>query len=74
MRCDLAVRFVEESPGGVTELCFHPATASSAELSRTMPDYLHAFELDTLRSPELRAALAAPGVRRVTFSDASWAP
>ncbi len=69
MTLDLALRFVNNLPGGVTEICFHPATRRCAEIDRTMPDYRHEEELRALTSPSLLRAIQAAGVQRIAFAD-----
>jgi hypothetical protein len=69
MTLDLVLRFLDNLPGGVTELYFHPATRRCAELDRTMPDYRHEQELQALTSGSLLRAVQSAGIRRIAFSD-----
>ncbi len=48
MTTDRVRRLLAALPDGVSEIYFHPATASDATLRRLMPDYEHAAELATL--------------------------
>lgn len=52
---------------GVTEICFHPALTSDAELRRWGPAYRRREELAALLSPRLRKDLAAAGVGLIDF-------
>jgi len=56
-------------PDGVTEIYFHPATRSCAELERDMPGYRNEDELRALTSPAVREAVAASGARPIAFGD-----
>ncbi len=69
MTLDLVLKILENLPGGVTELCFHPATRRCLEIGRTMPHYRHEEEFRALTSTSLAAALQAAGVSRITFRD-----
>jgi len=48
MTTDRVRRLLAALPDGVSEIYFHPATASDPTLRRLMPDYEHAAELATL--------------------------
>ena len=69
MTLELVLRFVQNFPGGITELCFHPATRRCREIDRTMPRYRHEEEFDALISDTLRAALKDAGLQAIAFSD-----
>jgi chitin disaccharide deacetylase len=69
MTLDLALRFVQFMPAGVTEFCFHPATGRSAEIDRTMPLYRHQDEFKALTSELLLESLNKAGVQKIAFSD-----
>jgi len=69
MTLDLVLKFLENLPGGVTELYFHPATRRCAEIDRTMRDYRHEDEFGALTSSSLLEAVQAAGLRRISFSD-----
>ena len=56
-------------PEGVSEIYFHPATALTPKLARTMPSYRHADELAALLSPEVKRLIAAHGIERTSFTD-----
>lgn len=56
-------------PDGVSEIYFHPATALTPKLARTMPTYRHADELAALLSPEVKRLVAAHGIARTSFTD-----
>jgi len=49
-------------PAGLSEIYFHPAVRTDAALARTMPDYEHAMELQTLLDPAVREAFTRAGV------------
>jgi len=61
MRTALLARLLADLPPGTTEIYFHPATRRCPELDRTMPDYEHERELETLTSAVLRDAVIASG-------------
>ena len=44
---------IDDLPAGITEMYFHPATASDDVLRRTMPDYEHSQELQALLTARL---------------------
>jgi len=69
MSLDLAVRFLENLPSGITELYFHPATRRSRETDAIMPDYAHEEEFRILTSKRLLMAIQDAGIRRTSFSD-----
>jgi hopanoid biosynthesis associated protein HpnK len=69
MTLELVLRFVQNFPGGVTEICFHPATRRCPEIDRTMPRYRHEEEFSALTSDALRAALKDAGLQAIAFSD-----
>ncbi len=56
-------------PDGVSEIYGHPAIEMTPLIRQTMPDYRHPEELSGLLSPRVRAALAAHGVERTSFSE-----
>ena len=56
-------------PDGVSEIYFHPGTALTPKLARTMPTYRHADELAALISPEVKRLVAAHGIERTSFTD-----
>jgi len=60
-RTALLARLLADLPPGTTEIYFHPATRRCPELDRTMPDYEHERELETLTSAVLRDAVIASG-------------
>jgi len=61
MRTPLLARLLQDLPPGTTEIYFHPATRRCPELERTMPDYEHEQELETLISPFFRDAVRTSG-------------
>ena len=61
MRTPLLARLLRDLPPGTTEIYFHPATRRCPELERTMPDYEHERELETLISPVFRDAVRTSG-------------
>jgi hopanoid biosynthesis associated protein HpnK len=69
MTLDLVLRLLDNLPGGVTELYFHPATRRCVELDSTMPDYRHEEEFRTLTSDALLEAVQSAGIRTIAFSD-----
>ena len=69
MTTDLAARFLQQLPEGVTEIYFHPATRRCVEIDRTMPAYRHVEEFQALTSGRLREVITAAGIQRITFSD-----
>lgn len=69
MQEPLVLRQLRELPEGVTEMYFHAATASCAELVRDMPGYCHELELAALTSPRVRAALGSLGIQTTAFGD-----
>ncbi len=66
---DLVIRLLQHLPEGVTEIYFHPASRRCPEIDRTMADYQHERELETLTSPFVRDAVVASGASRLAFSD-----
>ena len=56
-------------PDGVSEIYFHPATALTPKLARTMPTYRHADELAALLSPTVKRLVASHGIERTSFTD-----
>ncbi|MDR4494867.1 MAG: hopanoid biosynthesis-associated protein HpnK [Nitrospirales bacterium] len=56
-------------PHGVTEVYFHPATQSCPELERTMADYEHEREFETLICPDIKRMIASMGIHPWTFSE-----
>jgi hopanoid biosynthesis associated protein HpnK len=69
MTLDRVLRFIANVPSGVTELCFHPATRRCAAIDRTMPEYGHEEEFQTLISEPLIRATQGPDIERIAFSD-----
>jgi chitin disaccharide deacetylase len=69
MTLNLALKLVQHLPGGVTELCFHPATRRSVEIDSTMPLYRHQDEFKALTSELLVQSLRKAGIRTIAFSD-----
>lgn len=67
MTSNRVLALVPHLPRGLTEVYFHPAAWRDSRLARTMADYEHERELETLLSPELRAALDAEGIVRTTY-------
>lgn len=55
-------------PRGVTEMYFHPATRPCPELKRTMADYEHEQEFETLVCPDIKRAVASAGIHPWSFS------
>ncbi len=53
MTTDRVHRLLQELPGGISEIYFHPATGRDPALDRLMPDYEHAAELATLLDPSV---------------------
>ncbi len=66
MDADLAVRFLERSPLGVTEIYFHPEIS---DIHRAEEDRSRQREYEALIDPKLRRALLASGLRLIAFSD-----
>lgn len=64
---DRLVHLIEQLPGGVTELCCHPAAAVTTELAYG-PERLR--ELESLCDPSVRDAIDRNGVRLCTFRQA----
>ncbi len=56
-------RLLERLPPGLSEIYFHPATRTDEQLAALMPGYDHRGELAALLDPEVRAIMAANGVR-----------
>jgi len=54
---------LERLQEGLTEIYFHPADLSEAELTETMPGYLHEEELAALLSPRVRERIRTMGVQ-----------
>ena len=54
---------------GVTEIVFHPATATTPQLTQRQPGYQHVAELQALCSTALRDALAQHRVQLVSFRE-----
>lgn len=63
------LRALAQLPEGITELYFHPATISGAEIAATMAGYRHEDELHALVSPRVRAELERQGLPRGGFAD-----
>ena len=62
MTTERLLALVSRLPPGLSEIYFHPATCRDALLTRLMPTYEHAAELDALCDPALQGALADAGV------------
>lgn len=56
-------------PPGISEIYFHPATATTSALAAAMPGYRHTEELAALLSPEVRRRIAELGISRVGYGD-----
>ncbi len=69
MTTELLLRFLQNLPEGVTEICCHPSTRRCAEIERTMPTYRHVEECEALTSDRVRAAFETAGIQRIAFSD-----
>ncbi len=69
MTPDRVTRLAGRLPEGLSEIYFHPATARDAEIRRLMPGYAHESELQALRHPGFRAALAEASVRLTTWQE-----
>lgn len=57
MTADKLLLAAPHLPAGLGEIYFHPATETSGELARLMPEYDHAGELAALLDARVRAAL-----------------
>ncbi len=55
-------------PYGVSEMHFHPATATWADMEADMADYEHSAELEALTSQNMASALRHYGIRLVSFA------
>jgi len=66
---ETVLRLVNALPEGLTEMYFHPATASSCPASLPMPVERHEAELRALCSWRVRAALEDARATRVSFSE-----
>jgi chitin disaccharide deacetylase len=60
-------------PEGISEIYFHPATARTGALTRTMPDYHHAEEFAGLLSAKVRRGIAESGISLIAYRDLSAA-
>jgi hopanoid biosynthesis associated protein HpnK len=60
-------------PEGTSEIYFHPATARTGALARTMPDYHHAEELAGLLSTAVRRGVVESGISLIAYRDLSAA-
>lgn len=69
MTRERTVNFVARLPEGVSELFFHPATAGGTGERPLSDPAACAAELDALLSVDVRNALAAHGVRTLSFSE-----
>ena len=69
MRLEVVLRILGRLPDGVTEIYFHPATHRCPEIDRTMPEYQHQAELETLTSAAVKDVLLASRIQRIAFSD-----
>lgn len=56
-------------PAGDSEIYCHPATRTSPALAAAMPGYRHIDELAALLSPNLKAQIAASGIRLIAYGD-----
>jgi len=56
-------------PPGVTEIYLHPAVKSGPVIAESMTQYRHADELAALKSPRVRAAIAAGDFGRGGYAD-----
>ena len=61
--------FLKRLPEGVTEMYFHPAIRTCAEILRHMPDYRHEEEFAALIDPEVIGAFTDAGIERISYSD-----
>ena len=66
---EFLLAYAPQVPGGVTEVVFHPAAATTANLAQRQPGYAHVGERNALCSSRLRAALAANGIRLTNFGE-----
>ena len=57
MTVDRLLRLAPALPAGLSEIYFHPATATDATITSLMPNYRHVDELATLLDPGVAAAL-----------------
>src|SRR5712692_4441105 len=69
MRLEVVLRILKQLPNGVTEMYFHPATRRCPEIDRTMPEYQHQAELETLTSAAVKEVLLTAQIQRIAFSD-----
>ena len=60
-------------PEGTSEIYFHPATARTGALARTMPDYRHAEEFAGLLSTAVRRGMVKSGISLIAYRDLSAA-
>ena len=61
--------YLPHAPAGVTEIFFHPATASTPALRACQPDYQHAGELAALCSSRCRELIQQAVVQLVNYRD-----
>ncbi len=62
MTAERVIALAAHLPAGLSEIYFHPAFRTDATLARTMPDYEHAMELQTLLDPAVRDAFTHASV------------
>jgi hopanoid biosynthesis associated protein HpnK len=67
------LKILARLPPGITEIYCHPATQSGRIVPSSMPQYRHADELAALKSPRVRAAIAADAVTLGGYADAERA-
>lgn len=65
---DRVLGLIPHLPDGVSEIYFHPAQESTPRLARTMPNYRHRDEFETLLSPRIHRALAQAGIVRTNYT------
>ncbi len=62
---------IDEIPSGLSEMYFHPATGPWEGIDPQILDYDFAGELQALTSEDVRAKIAASGIRTLAYSDCS---
>jgi hopanoid biosynthesis associated protein HpnK len=60
---------LDDVPSGLSEMYFHPATGPWEGIDPQIVDYDFAGELRALTSEDVRAKIAASGIRTVAYSD-----
>ena len=65
----LLQKILRNLPGGVTELCCHPAASRSVEIDRAMPLYRHEDEFMALTGGLLRRTLDEVNAQTIAFGD-----